>query len=169
MAEKGKKQTKPKAKSVAKPKAKVSKSKTKTDRSDTLTREEKIALATARNKKSLLAALAEFGGNVTKACEKTGLSRQTHYDYMSDPEYASAVNDVYEVGCDEAEQTIVELMRTSEVDKVRLDAAKEILKARGKKRGYGTERREQEHSGSIQTEPIVIQLPDNGRRSYTDD
>ena len=164
MAEKGKKQAKPKAKGTVKSKSKVSKSKTTPDKPDTLTREEKIARATARNKKSLLAALAEFGGNVTKACEKTGLSRQTHYDYMNDPEYASAVNDVYEVGCDEAEQTIVELMRTSEVDKVRLDAAREILKARGKGRGYGVEKRDQNISGEIKTKQVVIaRIPRNNR------
>jgi hypothetical protein len=170
MAEKGKKPSKAssKAKPKAKPKPKVS------DKSDGLTRVEKIALAhaenVAKNKAKLLNALSKHGGNVTQACKSTRLSRQTHYEYLNDPAYAAAVNDVYEVGCDEAEQTIIELMRTSEMDKVRLDAAKEILKARGKARGYGVEKREQNIKGdlNVTAQPVIVRLPDNGRRTFSD-
>lgn len=118
------------------------------------------------NKKKFLESLKEAGGNVTKASELSGLDRTRHYEYMKDPEYAAQAMENYEILCDEAEQTIVNLMKNSPVDKVKLDSAKEILKARGKNRGYGVEKREQDHKGEVNLNhqaKVTVYLPDNDR------
>ena len=134
----------------------------KTDRADTPTRARENK---TKNKAKFLKALAETGGNVTRASELSGIGRSTHYEYMADDqEYAEKVNQVYDVLVDEAEQTIVDLMRSSN-DKVKLDASKEILKARGKSRGYGVEKRESKLSGALDVKATVqdvrFELPNN--------
>lgn len=163
-ADKAKKPAKKKTPAKAKKKAKSGKN-------DTPTRKEKVAATTENNKEKLLKALSLSGGNVTKACKKAGLDRATHYRYMEDPEYAERVHEVYEENVDEAEDVVLKLMRTSKMDKVRLDAAKEILKARGKDRGYGTERREQKLEGEIGVGGVQLNLylPDNGKAAEQSD
>jgi hypothetical protein len=136
----------------------------KTDKSDTPTR---AKAKRQTRKQKFIAVLAEERGNISAACERTGISRQTHYEWQaSDPAYAAAVDEIYSHVCDRAEQTIQQIMEHGEVERNRLAAAETILKARGKARGYGTERRETEHSGSVKQEvqaQVYVYLPDNGR------
>ncbi|MBF2051943.1 MAG: hypothetical protein IGS03_00590 [Candidatus Sericytochromatia bacterium] len=122
-------------------------------------------------KRLFIATLAEERGNISAACERTGVARKTHYEWeASDPAYAALVDEIYSHVCDRAEQTIQQIMEHGEVERNRLAAAETILKARGKARGYGTERRETEHSGSVKKEvqaQVHVYLPDNGRACYS--
>lgn len=118
-------------------------------------------------KEAMLNALHESGGIVTDAAIAAGIDRTTHYVWMkNDPVYAEAVSEISEITLDEAEKTLLSLMRYSEHDPTRMNSARAILQARGKSRGYGTENRKVEHSGEINTTArveIVARLPDNGR------
>jgi hypothetical protein len=138
----------------------------KTNKKNALTREQKIAQTTAANKAAILEAHQTHGLNVTRVCDAVGIGRTVYYTYRNDdPEFDAACEEVCETISDEAEQTLMDLMRHSN-DKVRHDSAKTILTARAKKRGYGTERRETEHSGSLdinaKVEKVRFELPDNG-------
>lgn len=137
----------------------------KNDKNYKPTREEKIAAKIAQNKTDILEAHETHGVNITEVCKAVGITRPTYYRYREeDPEFNSACEEACEAILDEAEQTLVDLMRNSN-DKVRHDSAKTILTARAKKRGYGTERREQTHSGSVdlnaKVEKVRFELPDN--------
>lgn len=137
---------------------------TKNRKNNTLTREEKIAQKIAENKERILEAHKKHGLNITKVCKAVGIDRSTYYRYRDeDKDFSEACIEACEVVCDEAEETIVKLMRKSPVDKVKLDAAKSLLNARAKDRGWGVERREQKHSGelNVTTQVIRVSFPSN--------
>ena len=149
--------------------SKKAKSKPEINNFNTPTHENAVEKTKAQNKERLLKELREHHGIVTRACEAAGLDRGTYYNYRdSDPEFVKAADDVIEQTIDVAEGVVWGLMFDSEDDKVRLNAAKLVLDAKGKKRGFGTERRQQEISGSLETKSsVIVRLPDNGRRSYS--
>jgi hypothetical protein len=123
----------------------------------------------ANNKANLLDQLRQNHGIISKACEAAGVARQTYYNYRDeDKDFAAAADEAIDLTNDVAESVVIDLMLTSEVDKVRLDAAKAYLTAHAKKRGYGTEVRKQEISGELKVQTrVIVRLPDNGRRSYS--
>jgi len=122
---------------------------------------------TIESKARMLAALRESGGIVTNAAKLANIGRTAHYDWLNtDTDYAKAVSDVGEISMDECESTLFNLMRTSEHDPTKLNAAKTILQARGKSRGYGSENRDVKLSGELNTSAkveFIARLPDNGR------
>lgn len=136
----------------------------KTNKNNTPSRvETKIANSKAR----LLEALKDHHGIVTKACEVAGFDRTTYYAYYNtDPAFAEAADDVIEQTVDVAESVVWGLMLGAEDERVQLNAAKIMLDAKGKKRGFGTERREQKHEGGIalsgSVEVVRYELPNNG-------
>lgn len=80
-----------------------------------------------------LEALATHLGNVTKACEAIGCSRQTYYNWMSDnPVFKEEVDNMHESFLDSAEGVIKRAM----FEKDNLIAAMFYLKCQGKQRGW---------------------------------
>ena len=87
---------------------------------------------TALKKREMIKALIKSLGVVTLACEKVGIERSTHYDWLkADEKYKQAVEDIAEVELDFAESMLHKQIQ----DK---DTAATIffLKTKGKKRGY---------------------------------
>lgn len=90
----------------------------------------------------MLDALERSLGIVSTACEKAGVSRQTHYNWLKDdPEYKAAVDQIQESVIDFAESHLYKLIKEG-------NPAANIfyLKTKGKSRGY-IERQEVEVSG----------------------
>lgn len=83
-------------------------------------------------KEQLLEALERSLGIVTTACERAGISRQSHYNWMrSDSEYRDAVNLIQERTLDFAESSLHKSIREGNVT-----ATIFYLKTKGKGRGY---------------------------------
>jgi len=125
-----------------------------------------------KKKKAALEALSDCGCNVTIACEAIGIGRRTHYDWLKDDEdYAAKVADLQESTVDKVEGWLYNKIFDSERDSDQIKAAETYLKARAKSRGYGVEKRDNNVSGELKNTapPIIIKLPDNGRRTYTDE
>lgn len=87
-------------------------------------------------------------GNITAACEASDIGRATYYRWLEDPEFAQAVEDVYESFLDNAESKLQELIQGITVQRETFDdvhiytkppdfnAIKYYLSTKGKKRGY---------------------------------
>ena len=83
-------------------------------------------------KKTMLDALERSLGIVSTACEKAGISRQTHYNWMKDdPEYKEAVRAIEERTIDFAESHLHALIKDKNPA-----ATIFFLKTKGKTRGY---------------------------------
>ena len=79
-----------------------------------------------------LLALSANDGNVTRACEYTGVSRKEYNQWMiTDPEFIAGVEEVAEEILDLAEGVIIGAMRDRN-----LTAAIYYTKCKGKHRGY---------------------------------
>jgi len=92
-------------------------------------------------KKTMLDALERSLGIVSTACEKAGISRQTHYNWLKDdPEYKEAVRAIEERTIDFAESHLHALIKDKNPA-----ATIFFLKTKGKNRGY-VERQEIEVS-----------------------
>jgi len=114
-------------------------------------------------KKGMVEALTKSLGIVSTACESVGISRQTHYRWLSeDPEYKQHVDDISEMAIDFVESKLHEKIEGVTMGKV-VDGRDVIydlapsdkaiiffLKTKAKKRGY-VERQEVQHSGEITT------------------
>jgi len=101
-----------------------------------------MSLTELTPKKTMLEALERTLGIVSTACEKAGVSRQTHYNWLKDdPEYKAAVDQIQESVIDFAESHLYKLIKEG-------NPAANIfyLKTKGKSRGY-IERQEVEVSG----------------------
>lgn len=104
----------------------------------------------AKNKATMLEALMLTFGNVSEACEKTMLSRASHYEWMNnDEDYKRAVEAVDESNIDFAESKLRELIKGPEYEALSHSgkvvtlksspvpqAVMFFLKTKGKKRGY---------------------------------
>jgi hypothetical protein len=87
---------------------------------------------TRQLKKRMLEALRQTLGIVTTACDKAGVSRATHYRWMSeDPKYKEAVGDLAEVAVDFAESSLFQQIRNQEAS-----ATIFFLKTKARHRGY---------------------------------
>ena len=95
-------------------------------------------LTTEERKSLFLLALKQLNGNVSKACETTGVhSRQTFYNWIeSDEEFRLAVRaielEVKDVLLDQAEQVVRYWLLKADKD-----MAKWLLGRLGRSRGYG--------------------------------
>lgn len=90
---------------------------------------------TAQRKKDMIEALGKCCGIVSHACEKTGVGRRTHYDWVdSDPEYKKAWLQSKRGAVDLAESTLHKEMK--EGGKGAVTAAIFLLKTLGKDQGY---------------------------------
>lgn len=84
------------------------------------------------SKKDVLEALERSLGIVSTACEKAGINRSTHYDWLkSDPEYKEAVRLIEERTIDFAESHLHALIKDKNPAAVIF-----FLKTKGKTRGY---------------------------------
>lgn len=110
-------------------------------------------------KKGMIKALEKSLGIVSTACNSVGISRQTHYRWLSeDPEYKQQVEDIAEMAIDFVESKLHEKIKGVTMGKEGEDAdvIYELapsdtaiifyLKTKAKKRGY-VERSEVEQSG----------------------
>jgi len=94
-------------------------------------------------------------GNVSVACEKTGISRMTFYNWKeSDKDFAQKVEEI-----DEASVDLAEEMLRAKVKEGDMTAIIFTLKCKGKNRGY-VEKKEIE--ANVNTfEQFMRGLPDN--------
>ena len=112
---------------------------------------------TALKKKEMIKALVKSLGVVTLACEKVGIERSTHYDWIkADPKYKQEVEDIAEVTLDFAESMLHKQIQDKDTT-----ATIFFLKTKGKKRGY-VERQEVEHSGMPEKIEIFVDNNDTG-------
>ena len=111
-------------------KTKTVKKQTKPDKKPKTKRKPQIR--TVEHKKALLKAMVKSLGNVTEACKKAGLNRDTYYDYLkNDKDFNKTVNDIAEMRIDHVEGKLDDL--------IDCDDSKAIiffLKTKGKNRGY---------------------------------
>ena len=71
-------------------------------------------------------------GNITVACKKVGISRQTFYNWINkNAEFKEAIEEI-----EEAKIDAVETMLMKQISKGNLGAIIFFLKTKGKKRGY---------------------------------
>jgi hypothetical protein len=82
-------------------------------------------------KKAMVQALEKSLGIVTAACKVVGIARQTHYNWLEDPEYKKAVNEIGDVALDFAESHLHKLIKDGNPA-----ATIFYLKTKGKERGY---------------------------------
>ena len=82
-------------------------------------------------KKAMVQALEKSLGIVTAACKVVGISRQTHYNWLEDPEYKKAVSEIGDVALDFAESHLHKLIKDGNPA-----ATIFYLKTKGKERGY---------------------------------
>lgn len=92
----------------------------------------------SENKKKFVLAMTKSLGNVSRACEIVGISRNTYYRYIEeDPDFKLKIEDIHEKSKDFAESKL--LQHINEGDKTCLIF---YLKTKCKDRGY-VERAEQ--------------------------
>lgn len=85
-----------------------------------------------QKRKAMLAALKVSMGVVQVACDKVGISRQTHYRWLETNEkYRKSVEDMQEVALDFAESSLLR-----NIQKGKESSTIFYLKTKGKKRGY---------------------------------
>ena len=91
-----------------------------------------MSLTELTPKRTMLDALECSLGIVSTACEKAGISRQTHYNWLKDdPEYKEAVRAIEERTIDFAESHLHALIKDKNPA-----ATIFFLKTKGKTRGY---------------------------------
>ena len=102
-------------------------------------------------KPKMIEALRELKGNVSKACEKCGITRQTHQNWMeADADYKQIVENIKEATLDHVENKLMEL-----IDDGDTTATIFYLKTQGKKRGY-VETERKEISGKMNIDSTAI-------------
>jgi hypothetical protein len=86
------------------------------------------------NKKNFLEAYEKSLGNISHACKKANISRQSYYNWVKDDgDFAEAVRAVNEQSVDTAETVLKELI----VKEKNVTAVIFYLKTKGRDRGYG--------------------------------
>lgn len=121
---------------------------------------------TRDNKSKLLAKIFDCNGNVYAACKSLNLARSQFYVWLEDDKkFSQDYSDIKERQIDNVESNLFDLIFTAERDSDRIRASELYLKAHAKSRGYGVEKREQEHSGdlSVSNKVVIVKLPQNGR------
>ena len=75
-------------------------------------------------KKAMVQALEKSLGIVTAACKVVGISRQTHYNWLEDPDYKKAVSEVGDVALDFAESHLHKLIKDDKWEEMTRSAPK---------------------------------------------
>ena len=89
------------------------------------------------DKLAFIEAYKKSGGRIAPACRKTGISRQTIYDWMAeDSEFAETMAQAKEIGRED-EKDFVENSLLSQIKMGNFSATKYYLDAHAKDRGYG--------------------------------
>lgn len=98
-----------------------------------------------RHKQELLDILRKTLGNVTTACQKVGVSRQTFYQWRSsDPEFDEAVHDINEMTLDFVEQQMF-----NEIKKGNSRLIMFYLVNRGRSRGYSQKQEGEQRAPTV--------------------
>ena len=111
-------------------------------------------------KKAMIAALEKSLGIVSTAAKQVGISRDTHYRWMSgDEDYKAEVEELSEVALD-----FVESQLFKQIKEGNTAASIFYLKTKGKKRGY-IEKTQHEHSGEIGLPTLKVEIvkPDESK------
>jgi len=112
---------------------------------------------TALKKKEMIKALVKSLGIVTLACEKVGIERSTHYDWLkADEQYKKIVEDIGDVALDFAESKL-----HKQIEKENTTATIFYLKTKGKKRGYIERQEYTGADGKDLNASIMIELIDS--------
>ena len=106
-----------------------------------------------KKQKQYLEILKNKAGNISVACEKSGIQRQTHYDWMNtNLTLKKAVEDIHESLLDFAESKLMSNIKDGKETSLIF-----YLKTRGKSRGY-IERQELDVSGDPLINKIEIEV-----------
>jgi hypothetical protein len=109
-----------------------------------------------KKKKDMIEALKEHLGNITLACQKVGINRKTHYEWLKkDSEYKRLVEEVPERTLDFVENALFKNISEGNVV-----AQIFYLKTKGKSRGY-IEKQEIEHTTGNQ---YVIEVTKHAKK-----
>ncbi len=93
-------------------------------------------------KKTIITALKNSFGNISKACESAGISRRTFYNWKDeDPDFRDELDGINEYILDRVENSLLDLIEGGNVT-----ATIFYLKTKGKHRGY-IEKQELDHHG----------------------
>lgn len=102
---------------------------------------ERLNNKTNNKKKEMIEALKKSLGVVTNACNKVGINRSTHYDWLKDdPEYKAEVLDIEDIAIDFVESKLHQSINNGSDTAIIF-----YLKTKAKKRGY-IERQELDHT-----------------------
>ena len=129
--------------------------KTKTKKKPAKVDKKHEQLRTKNNKKIMIKELIKSFGNITSACLKTNIDRQTFYNWMEDDnKFKNKVDEVPEITLDFFEAQLIKLAKEKNPQVVMF-----YLKTKGKKRDY-VERQEIE-THAVQDVTINIIKPNN--------
>lgn len=101
-------------------------------------------------KKAFLEALRRSFGNISKACEAVGITRNTYYRWMKQQRFRQEVEQVMDSLVDHAESMLWKQMAEGNITAIIF-----FLKCKGKHRGW-VERQEIAHGGIEGGEPIRL-------------
>lgn len=102
---------------------------------------ERLNNKTNNKKKEMIEALKKSLGVVTNACNKVGINRSTHYDWLrDDPKYKAEVLDIEDIAIDFVESKLHQSINNGSDTAIIF-----YLKTKAKKRGY-VERQEIERA-----------------------
>ena len=101
-----------------------------------------------KKRKKLLVALSMTKGNILKACQMTGLSREVHYLGMEEKNYKNFYEQINEQLIDWVEDKFFSL-----IDKEDFRAISLFLTTKGKKRGY-----QLDNQININNQPNIIEI-----------
>ena len=111
-------------------------------------------------KKAMIQALEKSLGVVTTACKQVGVSRDTHYRWMSDDEdYKAGVDSLSDVALDFVESQLFKKIKGGDTTAMIF-----FLKTKGKKRGY-VEKTQHEHTGEMGLPTLKVEIvkPDESK------
>ncbi len=118
-----------------------------------------MAKELTKKQSNYLEILKAKAGNISVACEKAGIKRQTHYDWMnSNLTLKKEVEDIHDSLLDFAESKLMSNIKDGKETSLIF-----FLKTRGKKRGYSEIEQIQHHNTTISVDiskAIAEGLPD---------
>ena len=123
-----------------------------------------VELRVANNKQRFLMAFRHTGGIVQTSLKIANVSLSTYYRWRDeDPAFSEDCQEILELELDEAEMEINRLRKHNDPS-IRLQSCREFLKAKGRERGWGTQK--QEISGELNLNHkgvVYVSSPTNSR------
>jgi molybdenum-dependent DNA-binding transcriptional regulator ModE len=95
----------------------------------------RMQVKTVMRQKAVLLGLIENRGHIARACEQAGVTRETYYFYMQDPDFAGAVEALKEGLVDD----YIEALNAVALDSKFFPAIKYYLDNHAQGRGFGKE------------------------------